>query len=574
MPTTDQSDPLRNATESVHSGKRPSRRNASRYVVLATMCAGMFLVQLDVTIVNVALPRIGAGLGANLAGLQWVVDGYAVVLAALLLAGGTLGDRFGHKRVVLSGLLIFGVASIACAFAPTTGVLVGARAFQGLGAALLLPGTLAVVTRTFPKRGEQAKAIGIWAGVSALALPAGPIIGGLLIMAWGWRAVFLINVPIVIVALIAAAIVVTESVEARPRRLDNLGALTAAAALAAAVYGVIRGGSAGFGALTVGALVAAAALVALFVLAEHRAGDDAMLPLSLLSSRAFGAANTIAALMNFVGIGTIFVSTLYLQEVQGKSPLAAAIAMLPLFLPVAVLSPVAGRTNSVFGPVTPMLIGLFCGAAGGIAMLFLQPDSSYLTVLPVLAGIGIGMGMLAAPVVAAAMQAVPSSRSGVASAANNTARQAAGALGIAVFGAVASSPSHQDQFVSGLHALGVVVAMAWIAGGVLTVTVLKKGSAHNNATAVGRHTDEPNGGGADIDQVADQVAVAKTDRSDRTRAVDPFGNNAPHTRAGLVVDMTTAQLDTRYTAERAAVNDTRRLAELLVELRAARDRTE
>jgi len=476
MATTQHSELVETPTEPLTGGESLSPGRTSRYAVLATMCAGMFLVQLDVTIVNVALPRIGAGLHTDLAGLQWVVDGYSVALAALLLVGGTLGDRFGHKRLVLSGLMIFGLASIACALASSADALIGARAIQGVGAALLLPGTLAVITHIFPGRAEQAKAVGVWAGISALALPAGPLVGGVLLAAWGWQAVFWINVPIVGVAVVAAVIVVSESTERSPRRLDGPGVLTAAGALAVTVFAVIHAGSAGFGAATVGALVAATVLVALFIAAERRAGDDAMLPLSLLRAPAFAAANTIASLMNFVGIGVIFVSTLYLQGVQGKSPLGAAVMMLPLFLPVAALSPIAGRLNSRFGPLPPMLIGLLCGAAGGVSMLLLRPDSGYLTVLPSLAGVGVGMGMLAAPVVAAAMQAVPASRSGVASAANNTARQAAGALGIAVFGAIVSSPGHGVQFVSGLHVAGVLVVVAWLTGAVLAMVVLRRTS--------------------------------------------------------------------------------------------------
>ncbi|MBT2274814.1 MFS transporter [Rhodococcus qingshengii] len=471
MSTTNDMEPTSTSLQRESATTRKVDRR--RYVVLATMCAGMFLVQLDVTIVNVALPHIGDGLQADLAGLQWVVDGYAVVLASLLLAGGTLGDRFGHKRVVVAGLTVFGLASVACALAPTSGGLIAARAFQGVGAALLLPGTLAVITQTFPNRGEQARAVGIWAGASALALPAGPFVGGLLVTAWGWRSVFWINVPIVVLAIVAAALVVRESTERTPRPLDVLGVGTAAVALSATVFAVIRAGSDGLdGTLALAAGVAVIA-IALFLIVERRAGDDAMLPLTLMRSRAFAAANAIAAAMNSVGIGTIFVSTLYLQGVQGKSPLTAAALMLPLFLPVAVLSPIAGRMNSRVGPIPPMLTGLICGAIGGLNMLRLQPDSSYLTVAPTLAGIGIGMGMLAAPVVAAAMRSVPPERSGVASAANNTARQAAGALGIAVFGAVASSPSAAERFVDGMHVNGLIAATTWTAAALVAVAALR-----------------------------------------------------------------------------------------------------
>lgn len=464
---------LRRDTDSADHGGR------QRHIVLATMCAGMFLVQLDVTIVNVALPHIGAGLNTGLSGLQWVVDGYAVVLAGLLLAGGTLGDRFGHKRLVLGGLAIFGAASVACALGSSAPVLIAARALQGVGAAALLPGTLAVLTRTFPNRAEQARAVGIWAGVSALALPAGPFVGGVLVTAMGWRSVFWINVPVVALAIIAAAVVVTESIEREDRPIDAAGVLTAAVVLSATVFAVIEAGAHGVTVSVMIAVVVAAAALTGFALAERRAGDDAMVPLALLRSRAFATANTLAAAMNFVGIGTIFVSTLYLQGVQDRSPLMAAAFMLPLFLPVAVLSPIAGRMNSRWGPIAPMSIGFGYGILGGINLLRLTPDSPYLTVLPSLAGIGIGMGMLAAPIVSSAIRAVDPARSGVASAANNTARQAAGALGIAVFGALAASPDDADRFVTGMHVNGLVAAAVWAAAALLAVGFLR-GCALNN----------------------------------------------------------------------------------------------
>lgn len=209
---------------------------ARRGGVLAVMCVGMFLVQLDVTVVNVALPDIRAGLGTGLAGQQWVVDAYAVVLASLLLVGGTVGDRYGHKRVVLTGMGLFGAASLACGVAPNVATLVAGRAVQGLGAALLLlPGTLAVITRTYPERAEQARAVGVWAGVSALALPAGPLLGGALVSGLGWQAVFLINLPVIVVAVPAMMRLVTESRDPSPRPLDLPGGALAAVTLGAAV---------------------------------------------------------------------------------------------------------------------------------------------------------------------------------------------------------------------------------------------------------------------------------------------------------------------------------------------------
>jgi DHA2 family methylenomycin A resistance protein-like MFS transporter len=414
----------------------------------------MFLVQLDVTIVNVALPRIADGLGTGLRGQQWVIDGYAVVLASLLLAGGTLGDRYGHKRVVLGGLGLFGVASLMCGVAPGVGTLVGGRALQGIGAAMLLPGTLAVITRAFPGRAEQARAVGVWAGVSALALPAGPLIGGALVSGVGWRAVFLINLPIIVAAIPLTVRLVTESSDEHQRRLDIPGILLATTTLAATVYAVIAGEPL--------ALFAAVVALAAFGRRERRAAEP-LLPPHLLREPAFAGANLVAAAMNLVGIGTIFVATLYLQTVQHRSAFTAGLLLLPLFVPLAALAPVTGRLTGRYGPRLPLTCGLLIGAAGSLAMVGLAPGSGYLQLLPVLLGLGIGMGLMTAAVVAAAVRSVPADRAGLASGVNNTSRQAAGALAVAVYGAVVGTPTDGAGFTSGLHTIGVIGAIGWAA---------------------------------------------------------------------------------------------------------------
>ncbi|SEF32406.1 MFS transporter, DHA2 family, methylenomycin A resistance protein [Amycolatopsis pretoriensis] len=415
-------------------------------MLLFTMCAGMFLVQLDVTVVNVALPSIGTDLGAGLAALQWVVDGYAVVLAALLLTGGALGDVFGHRRVVLAGFALFGAASAACGVAGTAPWLVAARAGQGLGAALLLPGTLAVITNAYPGRAERARALGIWAGVSALALSAGPVLGGAVVAAAGWRPVFWLNVPIVLVAALATRRLVPRG-DRGPGRVDVGGIATAAPALGAGVYAVI-GGS------LVAGLVAVV-LLAAFLVVEHRSAHP-MLPLDV--ARRTAAANFVAAAMNFAGIGAILVLTLYLQGVRHAGPLEAGLEVLPLFLPLSVLAPVAGRLAGRFGPRPPMVAGLALGALGMLNLLRLNGSSGYADLLPTLLGLGVGMGLLTTAVVTAAVAGIPPGRAGVASGINNTARQAGGALGVAVLGA-------ED-----LHVAGLIAAVLWLVAIGVTLT--------------------------------------------------------------------------------------------------------
>jgi DHA2 family methylenomycin A resistance protein-like MFS transporter len=420
-----------------------------RPALLVTMCAGMFLVQLDVTVVNVALPAIGADLHGGLAAQQWVVDGYSVVLAALLLTGGALGDVFGHRRVVLTGFVLFGAASAACGLAGSAPWLVAARAGQGLGAALLLPGTLAVITNAYPGHAERARALGVWAGVSALALAAGPVLGGAVVSAAGWRPVFWLNVPIVLAAALATRRLVPRGDRAPGRRVDVAGVATAAPALGAGVYAVI-GGSAVAGVVAVVALAA--------FLAVERRSPDPMLPLDV--ARRTAGANFVAAAMNFTGIGAILVLTLYLQGVRHASPLQAGLEVLPLFGPLSILAPVAGRLTGRFGPRPLMTAGLALGAFGMLNLVRLNGNSGYAALLPTLLGLGIGMGLLTTAVVTAAVGGIPPERAGVASGINNTARQAGGALGVAVLGAVAGEPG--DRFAEGLHRAGLIAGALWL----------------------------------------------------------------------------------------------------------------
>ncbi|GAA5136456.1 MFS transporter [Pseudonocardia adelaidensis] len=443
--------------------------------VLTVMCVGMFLVLLDVTVVNVALPSIAAALGADPAATQWIVDAYAVAIAGLLLAGGTVGDRIGHRRVVLAGLGVFGAASAACGLATGPGMLIGARAVQGIGAALLLPGSLAVITEAFPDRAARARALGIWAGVSSLALPAGPLLGGFLVASGGWRLVFLVNVPVVLAALVAVPRLVPAGTARPDRRGDGPGTVLAAVGLAAAVFTVIDAGEHGLRPLTVVGLVVALVCVAAFVVRERHASAP-MLPLDLLRRPAFVGPNIAAGGMNLVVNGLLFVTTLFLQGVQHRGPVAAGVALLPMFVPLAFLAPVAGRLAARFGPRPPLIGGALVAAVGAAGFALVEPESGYLALLPALAGIGIGAGLFTAPVVTAAMSAVPGERSGLASGINNTARQTGTALGVAVFGAVAGAPAVPGDFVHGVHVLAGLGAAVWLAVAVLVAGSVRRSS--------------------------------------------------------------------------------------------------
>jgi DHA2 family methylenomycin A resistance protein-like MFS transporter len=421
-----------------------------RTLTLVVMCVGMFLVLLDVTIVNVALPRLRADLGAGVRSLQWIVDGYAVALASLMLPCGDLGDRHGHKRVVLAGLAVFGAGSLAAGLAPGPAVLVAGRVVQGAGAALLLPGTLAVVSRTYDEPAERARAIGIWAAISASALPAGAIAGGALVEGPGWRWAFLVNLPLVAVALPVTARIVRESREPGARAPDVPGAVLTVALLATLTLAIIAGSPA--------AGVAAAALLAALVAVERRRPEP-MLPAALFRRPAFGAANAVAAAMNLGSLGTLFVLTLFLQDVQGRSALGAGMAILPAFGLLAVVAPLSGRLVGRIGPRWPMVAGLLV-AAGGLALL---ADDALLTASVLW---GLGLGLLTPAVVAAAMGAVQADRAGLAAAVNNTARQAGGAIGIAASGAVAGSPARAG-FVHGFHGVALGAAALYVAAAAL-----------------------------------------------------------------------------------------------------------
>lgn len=449
-----------NATN--HVTDRDRRTAASGWSVLGVLCVGYFLVLLDVTVVNVALPSIGLGLHASVSGLQWVVDAYAVALAGLLLAGSTIGDLRGHKPVVLAGLAVFVAASVVCGLAPSVVLLVVARACQGVGAALLLPGTLAIISGLFEDAGERAKAIGIWAGVGSLALPAGPLFGGLLVQTLGWRWVFLMNVPIGVIAGVVALRVVPAQGALRVGRIDWAGIGLAVVTLTSATVAVIDAGGRGLDGASLGAAVVAG-LAAVCLCRWEAVCPDPMLPVALLKRRAFTTANAVAGLMNFSTLGLLFVLTLYLQSIQHWSALAAGAGMLPLFVPLALFAPMGGRLIARYGARLVMVFGLALCAAGVIQLAAWAASSPYRVLLPGMLSWGVGLSLLTPAVVAASVAAVPSDRAGLASGMNNTARQTGGAIGIAVFGAVAGSPQDVGPFMAALHDLGLVSGVLLLA---------------------------------------------------------------------------------------------------------------
>ena len=413
-----------------------------RPLVLVATSLAAFTATLDNTVVAVALRDIQADLGAGVAELQGVVTAYTVALAALLLTGGTLADVAGRRRVFVAGLAVFAAASAACAVADTATALIVARAVQGLGAALVLPGGLAVLAGAYPEAGPRARAVGLWAATGASALVLGPIVGGLLVAASGWPAVFWVNVPLC--ALVAAVVLlVRDDSPARPRAeeerrrgLDLPGQVLGALALAAGTYGVVLGGRDGLGApVLVSAVVAVAAGVG-FVAVERRA-QDPVLPLSLARSRTFlGATLGAFAASLAVFVLLVFLS-LFLQLVQQRDALPAAVRLLPLTVALVVTAPVAGRWSAARGPQQPVVLGLVMTAAGlALTGLRLVEDVGDLELALLLGLCGLGIGLTTAPVVTASLDAVARTRSGLAAATVNVARELGGVVAVAGLGAL------------------------------------------------------------------------------------------------------------------------------------------
>ncbi|MET9950669.1 MFS transporter [Streptomyces sp. NPDC006339] len=411
-----------------------------RWTVLAVCALSMFLVGLDTTIVNVGLPEIGRGLGADTRGLEWIVDAYTVVLAGFLVVSGALADRFGRRRVFRYGLVVFGVASLACALAPSLGLLVAARAVQGVGASMLSPVALAIVVNAMPDPRERARAIGIWASVFGLSMAAGPVTGGALIEAFGWRSVFWVNAPVVGAALLLVAVFVPES-RGRARRLDLAGQVLLTLALAATVAVLIEAPRLGWTSpLALAGYAVAAAATAAFVRVELRRPEPLM-DLGLFRRPAFTMA-VLGAVAVFVALNvSLLLTTLYLQHARGWTPLAAGAATLPMALGATLCAPWAGSLVGRLGPHRPLLLAGAFTAAGGLCLVPLDQDTGLPQLLTAYLLIGIGFGFANAPLTNTAVSGLPSSRAGVAGAITSTARQLGAAVGIAAAGAlVAHTP--------------------------------------------------------------------------------------------------------------------------------------
>jgi EmrB/QacA subfamily drug resistance transporter len=421
----------------------PTAAEPRRWWVLAVMSVGTLLVFLDDTVVNTALPRISVDLDASTSALQWVIDAYVLALAGLLLLCGSIGDRYGRKRMMTAGLVVFGLAAVGAALAGSTGVLITMRALQGLGAALVLPATLSIIVSVFPRH-ERAKAIAVWTAVGGLGIALGPVAGGSLIEASDWSAAFWLFVPLVVAALVGMT-VVPESRDPRRIGLDVPGAILGTAGLTALVYGIIRGGEAGWGAdAVVGAFAAAVVLLAAFAVVEARASAP-MLPLRFLRERDLAGAVLLIGIVLFAMFVTFFFLTQYFQIVQGRSALEAGVLLVAPAIGMIVGSGVAGKLIHAVGPRV-LTVAMVLVVAGPLTLLTGITETTNAGLIAILMGsFGLGAGLGMPAMTDTVMAAVPERDAGVGSALNDVSRQLGGALGVAVIGSVVN-----DAYRSGL----------------------------------------------------------------------------------------------------------------------------
>ncbi|GAA4550760.1 DHA2 family efflux MFS transporter permease subunit [Amycolatopsis samaneae] len=405
-----------------------------RFLVLGICSLSLFIVGLDTTIVMLALPDIQRDLGSSVTGLQWTIDGYTITLASLLMLAGSTGDRLGRRRTFQTGLALFTIGSLLCSVAPSTGWLVVFRIAQAVGGSMMNPVAMSIITNTFTIPRERAQAIGLWGGVVGLSMALGPVLGGVLVAAAGWRAVFLINLPIGVAAIVLTAVFVPESKAARPRRLDPVGQVLVIALLGSLTFGIIEGRHLGWTSPWIVGCFVVAVLALLGILGYERRRTEPLLELRFFRSVPFSGA-TVIAVCGFMGLaGFLFLNSLYLQQVRGFSALHAGLLTLPMAVLAGVLAPVSGRIVGTRGPRLPLAVAGIGITASAVLLTTVVPD----TPIPVLvlgyALFGIGFGMLNAPITNTAVSGMPREQAGVAAAVATTSRQVGSSLGVAVLG--------------------------------------------------------------------------------------------------------------------------------------------
>jgi MFS transporter, DHA2 family, methylenomycin A resistance protein len=438
----------------------PSKFAAS--LTLAAMSLGYGVVQLDVTIVNTALNSIGTSLGGGVSELQWVVSAYTIAFAAFILTAGALGDRIGAKRVFMAGFAIFTAASVACALAPDAAILIAARCVQGLAAAILVPNSLALLSHAYVDERARGRAVGVWAAGASLALTAGPLIGGGLITLIGWRSIFFVNLPIGLAGLWLTWRFAGETTRSAQREIDLPGQIAAIAALGTLAGAIIEGGSlGGKNPFVIAGFVASALFATLFVWREARAPQP-MLPLSLFRNRVFASASLVGLLVNVAIYGLIFVLSLYFQQVNGLSAFATGLAFVPMLGAVLPVNLIAPRVTERIGAPATIAAGAALSAVGCLAILGIEPDTSYWAICLQLIAMSTGLGLLVPPLTSTLLGSVEKSRSGIAAGVLNATRQTGSVLGVALFGSLLGQ---SGAFMTGFHASLIISAGVLLAAG-------------------------------------------------------------------------------------------------------------
>jgi EmrB/QacA subfamily drug resistance transporter len=451
-----------------------------KWWTLAAVSFGLFMIMLDNTVVNVALPAIQEDLGTGLSELQWIVTGYALTFAALMLIGGKLADAYGRRLIFVIGIVIFTGASLWCGLADSGNMLIAARVVQGAGAALMNPATLSIIAATFPPK-ERGMAIGIWAGTAALALAIGPLVGGLLTEHLSWHWIFFVNVPVGIVAIAASFLLITESRDDTHESLDLPGLGTSALGLFALTYGLIEANAYGWtSARIVGSFVVAAVALASFVQIERRRRSP-MLDLSLFRSGTYAGANVSMLLVALAMFGIFFFVSLYMQNILGYSAVQAGAAFLPMTVLIILVAPFAGKASDKYGSRWLMTIGM---VLLGVQLLYLSQmsaDATFWNLLPGFIVGGFGMAMTMTPTAAAATRAVPVEKSGVGSAVLNAMRQVGGSLGVALMGAIVAAQTKGnpsvDGFMAGFERALIVAALIAFAGSIVAFALVRQEAA-------------------------------------------------------------------------------------------------
>ncbi|MFK0253371.1 MFS transporter [Streptomyces sp. NPDC090445] len=446
--------------------QEPSRRR--RMLVLAICCMSLLMVSLDSTVLNVALPSVRRELGASVAGMQWTIDAYAVVLASLLILAGSTADRIGRRRVFAAGLVLFTAGSLLCSLAPGLHWLVAFRVVQAAGGSMLNPVAMSIITNTFTAPRERARAIGAWGAVAGLSMAAGPLIGGLLVDAAGWRSIFWVNLPVGLLGLVLTLRYVPESRAERPRRPDPVGQLLVIGLLGSVTYGIIEAPALGWRSpVILGCALLAAASLAGLLLYEPRRPDPLIDPRFFHSAPFSGA--TVIAVCAFAALsGFLFLNTLYLQDVRGLDPLRAGLFMLPMAAPAFVCSPLSGLLVASRGPRLPLLLAGAATAASGLLFAAFPAADSYPLMFAGYALFGIGFGLVNAPVTNTAVSGMPRSQAGVAAAVASTSRQTGAALGVAVIGAVLAAGGAGGAGGAGLSDAALFAAAAGPAWWIIT----------------------------------------------------------------------------------------------------------